>query len=419
MNAHAAYPRGTSLRTSPERPLHIIDCTLREGEQTPGVWLEVDEKLLLVDMLARAGLTMLDAGMPEIGEEERRFFRQATGRTTALMGASVRLRPDAVQLALNAGCDALFIICPCSPLHREVRLGLTLSQLQRQLELTVRVAAGAGKILYLVAEDSARTPISELIPILQCGLNAGVQHIVLCDTVGVLMPGQMAQQVVEVRDALGPHVALGIHCHNDFGLATANTLAGIEAGVDYPTVCVNGIGERSGNASLAEVMAGAELLLHRSTGIDPTHLPALSAAVERLTGLIVPPHQPIVGYNAHRHESGIHVDGLLKGAETYEPIPPAWVGASRRLVFGKHSGKAQLQHLATQKDLSCEEESLVRVLERLKARGPGQARAAFQAVRAALTEWEAQHLGIPEGEVIALLEGERDPLKRKIESAKS
>jgi hypothetical protein len=225
----------------------------------------------------------------------------------------------------------------------------------------------------------------------------------LCDTVGIMTPSRMAAHVTAVREALGPGAALGVHCHNDFGMATANTLAAIEAGVDWPTVCVNGIGERSGNASLAEVVLASRLLLERDPGIDPASLPALSEAVERVTGVVVPPHQPIVGRNAYRHESGIHVDGLLKGAETYEPIPPGLVGRRRELVIGRQSGRAHLRFLAWSAGLTLTDAAAERVLARLKTRGPGAARARFAEVRATLTAWESAFLGIPADAVLSLL----------------
>jgi isopropylmalate/homocitrate/citramalate synthase len=343
-------------------------------------------------------VTLFDAGMPEISENERAFFRSAVGRTHARIGASVRMREDAVQLALDAGCDELFIICPTSPVHRTVRLQLSLDEQRARLERVVRLGARAGKTINLVAEDSARAPLDDLIALALTALEAGATRIMLCDTVGVLTPSRMAQQVRATSEAL-PGVPLGVHCHNDFGMATANTIAAIEAGVDFPTVCVNGIGERSGNASLAEIVLASERLLGRPTGIDPLRLPALASEVERLTGLVISPHQPVVGFNAYRHESGTHVDGLLKGAETYEPIPPFVVGRERRLVVGKHTGRAHLRHVASGLGIELGDAAIDRLLSLVHARGPGDRRERFDSLRAALHAFELESLGVPEAEL--------------------
>lgn len=385
-------------------PVYLVDCTLREGDQTPGVWLRIEDKLLLLELMTRMGLQRFDAGMPEVGPEEQAFFRQAMKRFDGRLelGASIRLQTEAVQKAVSAGCHALFLICPVSPLHRMQRLGLSLDALKRRLEQVLNVARPTGKRLFLVAEDAARCPMDELISLLQVGMSAGIEICFLCDTVGIATTRQIELLVTGVKQSL-PELPLGVHCHNDFGLATANTLAAVEAGIDYPTVCVNGIGERSGNASLAEVLLGCERLLNRATGVEALGLPTLSATVERLTGLLVPPHQPVVGRNAFRHESGIHVDGILKQVETYEPIPPTVIGRQRQFSFGKHTGRATLRMLAEQHGVHLSEEQLSRALADLQAHGPEQSREQFQALREALAIWEQVAQGISEATVVELL----------------
>lgn len=388
---------------SKQAPVHIIDCTLREGEQTPGVWMTVDEKLALLDQLVQAGVRYVDAGMPEIGADEQLFLRRATGRTPAEVGASVRLREEAVQLAVDTGCDALYLICPCSPIHRESRLNLSETALQARLQACIRLGLKAGKKVLMVAEDAARTPLSSLSALCSSALDAGASCILYCDTVGVLTPIRLCEQLQALQACLGVDAPLGLHCHNDFGMATANTIAGIEAGIDWPTVCVNGVGERSGSASLAEVVLACEQLLGRSTGIDPLALRPLSAEVERLTGLILSPLQPIVGYHAFRHESGIHVDGILKHAPTYEPISPESVGAMRSLVLGKHSGRAVFKHLAAREGLSLSEAQLEHLMRWKEQVDPLRARAQFTQVRTHVRAWEAEGLGMQEEGILHLI----------------
>lgn len=384
-------------------PVHIIDCTLREGEQTPGVWMTVDEKLSLLKQLVQAGVRHFDAGMPEIGVEEQHFLREATGLTCAEIGASVRLREDAVQLAVDTGCDALYLICPCSPIHRESRLKLSEQALHLQMQRCIVQGIRAGKQVFLVAEDAARTPMPVLKALCERALHAGASRILYCDTVGVLTPQRLTTALKELQAELGETVPLGVHCHNDFGMATANTIAAIEAGCSWPTVCVNGVGERSGSASLAEVVLACEQLLGRSTGVEPMCLLPLAQEVERLTGLLISPLQPIVGHHAFRHESGIHVDGILKHAPTYEPISPERVGAVRSLVLGKHSGRALLRHLATQVGILLTEAQLEQLLSWKQSYNPSHARERFASVRAQVRLWEREGLGLSEAGVRALI----------------
>ena len=292
-------------------PIEIIDCTLREGEQAAGVWLSVDEKLGLLDALVAAGVRVIDAGMPSVSDAERDFFRRAAGRSDLRLGASTRARIKDVAMAIECGADDLFVICPVSRAHRTRRLGLDRSAFHDRIRTLIDMTRRAGCGFNLIAEDASRAEQGELFETLAIGVEAQVERVILCDTVGVWTPQSCVDAVQSVL-AEFPALTLGVHCHNDFGMATANTIAAVQAGARSPTVTVNGIGERAGNASLVEVALASEELLGRPTGLKRDNLVALSEEVERLTGLLVPQHQPIVGFNAFRHESGIHVDGIFE-----------------------------------------------------------------------------------------------------------
>ena len=383
------------------KTVQLVDCTLREGEQTAGVWFSIDEKLDLVDRLAGAGVRWLDAGMPAVSEEERRFLRAATGRTAARIGASVRARVDECAMALDCGCDEIFVICPVSEVHREQRLRLSEDGLLRRIEAVVRVIRRGGRTVNLVAEDASRAHPEELLRALSTALDAGADRLFLCDTVGQWTPGQTAATFARVAEAL-PGVPWGVHCHNDFGMATANTIAAIEAGCAWPTATVNGVGERAGNASLLEIAAACEGLLELSSGIRLSDMPEISRQVERLTGFVVPQHQPLVGWNAFRHESGIHVDGLLKEPRTYQSFDPALVGRSHGYVVGKHSGRALLRQFAQAGGWPDDEETISRVLDVIKSRRPDWSRQSFSRVREAIDRHNETCLGLPEGHLEAL-----------------
>jgi isopropylmalate/homocitrate/citramalate synthase len=375
--------------------LHIVDCTLREGEQAAGVWFSVEEKLQLVDALAQAGVETLDAGMPAVSADERAFLSAAVGRTAAKIGASVRARADEVKLAIDCGVDEVFVICPVSQLHREKRLGLSEQALVERVTSLVEMIKAAGKVCNLVAEDASRAEHSALIHALGRGLEAGSDRLFLCDTVGSWTPSMTASVVATVRSTF-PDAPLGVHCHNDFGMATANTVAAVEAGCDFPTATINGVGERAGNASLLEVALAGERLLSRDARLDHDALRRVSVLVERLTGLLVPQHQPVVGFNAFRHESGIHVDGILKDPANYEALSPGVVGREHAFVLGKHSGRALLRRFARDRGLSHDDSVLDRILGAVKEMQPRQARAEFDQLRRQIEHYNATCLGVPE-----------------------
>jgi len=359
------------------------------------VWFSVQEKLELVDALAKAGVRFLDAGMPAIGPDERAFLNAAVGRTEAKVGASVRARADEVKLALECNVDEIFLICPVSELHRKKRLGLSERALEARVTSLVETIKEAGKTCNLVAEDASRARLPVLIHALGRGLEAGADRLFLCDTVGSWTPSMTTGVVSAVRAAF-PGADLGVHCHNDFGMATANTVAAIEAGCNFPTATINGVGERAGNASLIEVALAGERLLGREARVDHDALRGVSSLVERLTGLLVPQHQPIVGYNAFRHESGIHVDGILKDPANYEALAPRVVGRAHTFVLGKHSGRALLRRFAQERGLAYDDDLLDRVLASVKEMQPKQARAEFDALRAQIDHFNTTCLGIPE-----------------------
>ena len=260
-----------------------------------------------------------------------------------------------------------------------------------------------GRTCNVAVEDASRTELEPLRRAVSAALGAGADRIFLCDTVGAWTPARAAARVAAVAECF-PGVPLGVHCHNDLGMATANTVAAVEAGCRWPTVTVNGVGERAGNASLGEVAGACEQLLDLTGGLDLSGLVAISRTVERLTGFVVPQHQPLVGWNAFRHESGIHVDGLMKEARTYESLAPERLGREHHFVVGKHSGRALLVQYAQEHGLPDDAETIEDVLEIVKHRRPDWARESFARVRAALDGYNRSCLGVPAGQLDALFD---------------
>ena len=375
--------------------LHMVDCTLREGDQTPGVGMDPGEKLEIACMLDEAGVAMADAGMPAVSPGEQDFLRRAVEACGSMVvGASVRCIPDEVQSALDLGVGAVFVILPVSRLHVGERLRTTPAALRKALEAcAVRVDA-AGATLEVALEDASRAESSDLEEALSHAIDVGAARCYLADTVGCRSPGDFATLVRWAVELAGDRTAIGVHCHNDYGLATGNTVAAIEAGVRWPTATVNGIGERAGNASLGEVVLAAECLLGLETRFDAGALAGLSRRVEEVTGFLVPPTAPLVGRNAFRHESGIHTDGILKDPATYEAVSPDVVGRNRELHLGKHSGGNHLRTLLATRGLDPSETAIDRLRQRIQREATGRDRESFRELRARVEAWSDEAMGV-------------------------
>lgn len=347
----------------------MVDGTLREGEQSPGVYFTRDEKIEMARELDRIGVSVLDVGMPSVSAQERESITAIVRQgLKASIGVSIRLKREEVDQAAQCEVKEVFVICPVSSLHLRLKLGMDEAGVKRLTREVVDHASQKGLLVNLVAEDASRAEVSFILEILSMTYQQGAQRAFLCDTVGIMEPFRMRDLVATVRTQMPAGMGLGVHCHNDFGLATANTLASIEAGACYPSVTVNGIGERAGNPPLQEIVLALEKIYRREHGISTHRLYELSRLVEKYSGIFISPHAPIVGLNAFRHESGIHVDGILKNSQTYKAIDPREVGRRASFVLGKHTGIQAIQYLLQQKGIEAGEGGLKEILRRVKER---------------------------------------------------
>ncbi|HUL22686.1 MAG TPA: homoaconitate hydratase [Thermodesulfobacteriota bacterium] len=376
--------------------IYFVDGTLREGEQSPGVYFTKEEKVQIALELDRIGVPILDAGMPSISLEEREAIAAiARQGLKASVGVSIRLKKDEVDQAFECDAKEVFIICPVSSLHIRSKLGLDEEGVKRLAGDVVRYAQKKGVLINLVAEDAARAEIPFLVDILSRAFHHGARRAFICDTVGVMEPFRMKSLVKKVRDRIPQEMELGVHCHNDLGLATANTLAAIEAGVNYPSVTVNGIGDRAGNPALHEVVLALEKIFRRQHGIDLQGLYSLSRLVEQCSGIFIPPHAPIVGLNAFRHESGIHVDGILKNSRTYKIIDSNEVGRESSFVLGKHTGTQTILHLLGKRGYEANEEELKEILHRVKKRKTAKGKAEIHRMAKEMGSYYEASLNFP------------------------
>jgi D-citramalate synthase len=349
------------------KSVKFIDGTLREGEQTPGVHFTMDEKIQIARSLDDAGVDILDVGMPGVSEGERKAIRAiANLGLKASVGVSVRMRKQEIDQAADCGAEEIFIICSVSSIHMESKLNMAPQDVKTLAGEMTAYGVSKGLVVNLVAEDAARADISFMTDVICLSHSKGAKRVFLCDTLGVLDPFKIKTMVEDVRAGIPTEMGIGVHCHDDLGMATANTLAAVGAGADFPAVTVNGIGERAGNAPLHEVGLSIEKILQRTSGLDHSRLYELSRLVEKCSGIFIPPHAPIVGLNAFRHESGIHVDGLLKDSRTYTGLAPEEVNRSSTIVLGKHSGIRSIEHLLQQKGIEADPALMMRILERVK-----------------------------------------------------
>jgi isopropylmalate/homocitrate/citramalate synthase len=345
----------------------IWDETLRDGEQTPGVHFTPEEKLRIATVLSDIGVHVVNAGIPVVSDEEARAVRLlATSGLKCKVLAAARTVPKDVDAVIDSGATHIAIFVAASHVHLRYKLKMSQQEVHDVSVASVRRAKDAGLHVAFVTEDTVRAPFDFVERLYRDVQDAGADRLVIADTVGIMTPLTFRWYLREFQRRVKPK-DLSVHCHNDFGLATANTITAVECGARAPHVCVNGLGERAGNASLEEVVVLLESLYGVQTGIRTERLTELSRLVEELSGVPVAANKALVGYNAFSHEAGIHTHGVLAHTLTYEPLQPHVVGAQRHMVLGKHTGKAALVEKLKERGLTASDPLLAELLHRIKA----------------------------------------------------
>ncbi|MDH5491414.1 MAG: 2-isopropylmalate synthase [Myxococcales bacterium] len=375
--------------TLPKDWVRIFDTTLRDGEQSPGATMTSGEKLAVARTLSRLGVDVIEAGFPAASPDDLRAVQgiaesvgleRCEGRPSAeppiICGLARAAEADieaAWQAVRPARSPRIHTFLATSPIHREHKLRMTRTQVVERAAAMARHARGLCEDIEFSPEDAMRTEPEFLVDVLTAVIEAGASTLNIPDTVGYTTPVEMGERITMLRERVPgiERVILSVHCHDDLGMATANSLAAILAGARQVEVTINGIGERAGNTSLEEIVMALRTRrdafgLH--TGIDATQLCRISRQVSTVTGMIVQPNKAIVGANAFAHEAGIHQDGMLKHEETYEIMRPETVGAGKTaLVLGKHSGRHALGKRLEELGYALGSDPLGRAFDRFKA----------------------------------------------------
>ena len=391
----------------PDAKISFADCTLRDGEQAPGVFFTTEEKLAIADLLDAAGVDILDAGMPSVSREERETLAALVSQKyRASVAATVRALRTDIDLALECGVREVFLFMPVSPQHLKHKFGIDLRQAQRRIEDALRYAVDQGLRVHFVAEDTVRADPRQLAPVFDRVAEWGAATIVVCDTVGVMNPQTITGYIGTLRERMKRTIAMGIHCHNDYGLGTANTLAAVSAGCTLVTSTVNGLGERAGNAAFEEVVCALGDLYGAKLRIDKRVLTELSETVARASGVFLTPTKPVVGFNVFRHESGVHVDGMLKDPSTYESISPKSLGRVHEMLIGKHSGCGLIEARLAAKGIDITPELALRILERVKAVKVATNKGPMRAMAMRLNEFWSRYLSFSDEEFWTIVTNE-------------
>lgn len=346
----------------------VLDTTLRDGEQTPGVSLTPESKLKIAKALDDLGVDVIEAGAAIASEGERESIKLiANEGLNAEVSTYVRILQADIDAALSCNVNSVFLVAPTSDLHITYKLGITREELVEKTLKAIQYSKDHGLVVDLCAEDGSRSDIKFLIKVIEAATEYGIDRFTLADTVGIMLPEKMTEIFSQIKQ--NSKVPLGIHCHDDLGLATANTIAAVIAGASMVDVTINGLGERAGNAALEEVVMALKLGYDCKLNIKTEKIISVSQLVEQLCGIPIAPNKAIVGRNAFTHEAGIHVDGILKKAETYEAIKPELVGARRSFVLGKHVGMKAVRAMLDELNIKATDEQLKEIFKQIKYMG--------------------------------------------------
>ena len=354
--------------TDQKRRIRVFDTTLRDGEQTPGVSLTVEDKVEIARALDQLGVDVIEAGFPIVSQGEFAGVKAVNRlELNATIAGLARADKKDVDALVNCGVPYAHIFIATSDLHLQYKLKMSREEVLEAAISSVEYARAHGLRVEFSAEDATRTDRDYLAIVFQAAEKAGAERLDIPDTVGTATPQSFSDLTKFVMSKV--KVPVSTHCHDDYGLAVANSLSGIVAGADQSQVTINGLGERAGNASLEEFVMAASRLYNLELGINPKLLYQTSRIVAKATRVLPQPNKAIVGENAFGHESGIHTHGVLNLPATYETIEPELVGGRRRIQAGKHAGTHGIASQLKQLGIEASRDEVRLVLQKVKELG--------------------------------------------------
>ncbi|KUK04149.1 2-isopropylmalate synthase [Methermicoccus shengliensis] len=352
------------------REVSVFDTTLRDGEQTPGVSLTIGEKFIIARQLEKLGVDVIEAGFPRSSPGEKQTVKKIAnaGLDPQVCGLARVLKPD-IDACVDADVDMVHIFVSTSDIQRLYTIKKSREEVLEMAVDAVHYVKEHGLRCMFSAMDATRTDLEYLVKVYTAVEEAGADIINVPDTVGIMTPARMRRLIEAIVERVS--IPVDVHCHNDFGLAVANTLAAFEAGASEVQVTINGLGERGGNADLAETVMSLHCLYGAKTNIRTQFLVETARLVERHTGIPICPTRPVVGDNAFAHESGIHTAGVIERSDTFEPgvMTPEMVGHVRRIVVGKHAGRHAVNKALVEAGYFPDDSQLTEIMSRIKELG--------------------------------------------------
>ena len=344
----------------------VHDSTLREGEQTPGVIFSIEDKLKIAKKLDEVGVPQIEAGFPAASEKQRKCVDALVDlNLDAQLSAFARAKKEDIDAVADSGADGIVMSLSISPYHRKYKFkDMSKETYLEKLVEHISYAESYGLFVIYSAEDTTReNDIDFLKKAYKTAEEAGADRARVVDTLGCASPNGMAYLVKEIRKEID--IPIEVHCHNDLGLALANSLASVEAGASTVSTSVNGLGERAGIAMTEEIIPALHIL-YGASSFEMSQLTSLANLVQEISGISMPPHKPLTGNNVNAHSSGIHQHGVLVNPTTYEFYPPRMMGQKRKIYIDELGGRHGIIYVAKELGLEISEETAKKVLERVK-----------------------------------------------------
>jgi homocitrate synthase NifV len=370
-----AFPEEV-LTSKIQGPIYIDDTTLRDGEQTAGVVFANDEKIHIAKMLDLIGVHQVEAGIPAMGGDEKQAIKEiaSLGLKASVMGWNRAVISD-VKHSLDCGVDAVALSLSSSDIHIKHKLGKDRNWVLDSIRDSVKFAKDHDLYVSVNAEDASRSDPDFLVEFASAAKEAGADRLRYCDTVGILDPLQFYKRIKALKDQV--EIDIEMHTHNDFGMATANAIAGLEAGANYVNTTVNGLGERAGNASMEELVMALRYNKNLELDIQTSLFRELSEYVALASGRSIPAWKPVIGGNLFVYESEGRASGVVRDPSTYEMFLPGEVGLARRFSVGKYSGPTVIRRKLREQGLHPSEDEVYKLVPILRSRSIALKRSLF------------------------------------------